>query len=85
MDQNATRFISLRLPVTALRVATGKGPTLLGRDWLEYLTLDWRHIHNVYSTLSHTVDLEFLLQNYSHVFKDELGAFTGPKASLRVK
>ena len=67
-----------------LRVATGKGPTLLGRDWLEYLTLDWRHIHNVYSTLSHTVDLEFLLQNYSHVFKDELGTFTGPKASLRV-
>ena len=30
-----------------LVVAAGDGPSLLGRDWLAMLKLDWKHIFNV--------------------------------------
>ena len=52
-----------------LIVTEGKGPTLLGRNWLEALRLDWRAIFSVRS--SHTV--QSILEEHADAFKDELG------------
>jgi len=32
-----------------LVIVEGAGPTLLGRDWLSYIRLNWREIHHVHS------------------------------------
>ena len=56
------------LPLTLIVAATD-GPSLLGRDWLHRLHLDWNAI------LSITADdgLSVLLQKYSDVFSEKLG------------
>ena len=34
----------------SLLVVTGKGPSLLGRDWLKYLKLDWSQLNHLHTT-----------------------------------
>ena len=58
---------SLSLP---LIVTMGDGPTLLGRDWLLLLRLDWHNIFRV-DTTSHT--LEDILEKHGKIFQDGLG------------
>ena len=60
-----------------LIVTQGKGPTLLGRDWMK---LDWRTIFKVGTT--HT--LEEVLSKHNDVFKDELGTVQGVSAKIYV-
>ena len=31
-----------------LLVVAGKGPALLGRDWLQHLKLDWQQLHSIH-------------------------------------
>ena len=57
----------------------GSGPTLLGRDWLSQIQLDWRAIHHV-----HTSSLQAVLARYPSVFKDGLGTLQGFKAIIYV-
>ena len=47
-----------------LIVTEGSGPSLLGRDWLSALRLDWKVIFSVEATLS----LQQILDKYSDVF-----------------
>ena len=56
---------SAQLP---LLVVGGSGPTLLGRDWLSQIKLDYRQIHHVHSS-----SLQALLARYPAVFQDGLG------------
>lgn len=49
-----------------LVVAKGRGPSLLGCDWLRKIRLKWHEIKYV-----HTI--EDILQRLSDVFRDELG------------
>ena len=67
-----------RLP---LLVAKGKGPSLIGRVWLQTLRLDWKEINAIYKSKS---DLDVLLEQYSDVFGSQLGELQGIEADIQV-
>ena len=54
-----------------LTVVTGSGPCLLGRDWLQYLRLNWKEIRNVVPQAGGR--LAALLETYGELFKEEVG------------
>ena len=67
-----------------LYVVEGDGPTLIGRDWLTKLKLDWASV----KTLSRTETksgLDELLEKFPRVFQPGLGAMSEFKAHLTVK
>ena len=68
---------SAQLP---LLVVGGSGPTLLGRDWLSQIRLDWHQIHHV-----HSAPLQTLLARYPAVFQGGLGTLQGYKAKILVE
>ena len=69
---------SVTLP---LLVVKGGGTTLLGRDWLQKLKLDWKTIFNLHSSLS----LQQVLDSHKSVFTDELGTFNKSKVKFYLK
>ena len=62
-----------------LVVVKGQGPTLLGRNWLNQIRLNWSQIH--YTTCP---GLHDLLTKYSKVFQEGLGSFEGYEAKIMV-
>ena len=62
-----------------LLIVSGEGPSLLGRNWLQNLHLDWREIHKV-----HDSHLDEVVCRHSTVFRDELGTLKGFKAKIYV-
>lgn len=68
--------IVVRLP---LLVVKGEGPSLLGRNWLKELQLNWQQIYWVQNK-----PLEALLQKYQAVFSEGLGTCKGFKAKILV-
>ncbi len=62
-----------------LVVVAGDGPSLLGRDWLEQLRLDWKEIHRLHGDALQTV-----LARHPDVFQAELGTMRGYKATIDV-
>lgn len=62
-----------------LVVVKGKGPTLLGRNWLESIRLNWGTIHYVPSK-----SLQELLSIYEDVFQEGLGTWEGYEANIEV-
>ena len=70
-DQRATKM--------PLVIVQGSGPSLLGRDWLSRIRLDWREIHHV-----RTDSLQAVLDRYPTVFQDGLGTFKGVTAKIYV-
>ena len=67
-----------------LYIVKGKGPNLLGRNWLEYLTLDWKALAASVNYVS-TNQLERLLHEYADVLCDKLGTLNSMKAKLHVQ
>ena len=65
-----------RLPIHVLE---GDGPSLLGRNWLKDIKLNWRTIKKLSN------NLDSMLEEHKDVFKDELGTMKGVKAKLFVK
>ena len=69
--------------VLSLAVVAGSGPSLLGRDWLQHIQLDWREIkavaHNAVGSLG------YLLDKYGDVFNEGVGTIKGFQAKLHVK
>ena len=57
-------------------VVSGNGPSLLGRDWLEHMKLDWSAVHRV-----DEVDYAVMLPE---LFKDGLGKLKKAEAKLYV-
>ena len=68
------------LPLTVVR---GDGPSLLGRDWLQQLTLNWSKINAVSKHAERSV--EYLVDKYGELFLDELGTIKSFQAELRVE
>ena len=64
-----------------LLVVKTDGPSLIGRNWLCKLQLNWKSIFSFYGD-GH---LEQLLQEHSSVFNDELGTVKDLKVKLHVK
>ena len=63
-----------------LIITEGRGPTLLGRNCLEPLRLNWRTIFKIGRNLS----LEQVLTQHVNVFKGELGELRGVKAKIHI-
>ena len=61
-----------------LLVATGKGPNLIGCDWLHELRLHWMIIHSVQTESK----LQSLFQKHSVVFSEEAGKLEGIEAKI---
>ena len=64
-----------------LVVVGGGGPSLLGRDWLGRLRLDWREVRSLRDASD---SLDRLLARHSELFKDELGTIKGVTAKLYI-
>ena len=63
-----------------LTVVAGAGPSLLGRDWLQVIKLDWNHLNQITSAAS----LQEVLAKHKSVFKDELGLVKDAEATIHV-
>ena len=64
-------------------VVHGKGPSLLGRDWLKHIRLDWKEIQMVHPKASE--ELAGMIKDYESVFSTELGTIKSFKAKLVLK
>ena len=64
-----------------LLVVEGSGPTLLGRNWLGHIPIDWTSINVVYSSSD---SLQMLFDRHSKIFEKGLGTLKGFKATIHV-
>ena len=67
--------------VLELLVVEGSGPSLLGRDWLSKIQLNWKEIHKIHTKQT---SLEEIHTDHSSLFKDELGSIKGTTAKLHI-
>ena len=63
-----------------LLVVSGNGPSLLGRNWLTEIQLNWQQINKVTKS-----DLYTLFETHKNIFKEELGTISSHKATLQVR
>ena len=61
-------------------VVAGDGPSLLGRNWLKQIRLDWNSICTVARADAEEGSLKSLLREHE-VFKDELGTVRSLQAN----
>lgn len=76
-----------RMPVTLeVTVVKSSGPSLLGRDWLKHLRLDWSEIFSMSSGQSDVIDddLNQILKESEGVFEEVRGTIRGVKANIFV-
>ena len=64
-----------------LLVVASNGRSLLGRNWLHYIRLDWKKLHSVLRS----TELSDLLHENNVLFKDELGKIEHCEATLHVR
>ena len=77
--QSAVRYKGRTPVMLRMIVVKGDGPSLLGRDWLKHLKLDWSEIFSLHSS-NGTVensDLEQILHENAEVFEDVRGTIQG--------
>lgn len=63
-----------------LIITKGQGPSLLGRNWLGELRIDWKSTYKIYDTER----LSSVLRKHQAVFENELGTITSTKAALQI-
>ena len=63
-----------------LIVTRGQGPSLLGRDWLAALKLNWKEMFSVCTNTS----LQAVLETFQEVFEEGLGTIHGVSATIHV-
>ena len=65
----------------SLIVVKGPGPSLLGRNWLNHITLDWKSIRTI---SQHQGSLKSLLTEFKDVLSEGLGTIDGFTATLHL-
>jgi hypothetical protein len=65
-----------------LHVVEGCGPSLLGRDWMNNIRLNWQSIRSVSSEVPTCRDL---VQKYAEVFEDNRGTLQNYRAHLSLR
>ena len=70
-----------QITMLPLIVTSGTGPSLLGRDWLSVLKLDWKEIFVVHSSRS----VQAVLDAHQEVFAEGLGTVKDVKAAIHVE
>ena len=63
-----------------LVVVKGRGPPLLGRNWLHVIRLDWPNLLSVRSSNP----LNNVVHEFPELFSDGLGLFNGPPVKLAI-
>ena len=75
-------------------VVKGDGPSLLGRNWLTEINLNWKSLKLMFITgtqatpepqMSYEKQMEALLQTHKVVFQEELGEINTFEATLQLK
>ena len=66
-----------------LLVVTGGGTSLLGRDWLRHLKLNWCDELN-HLRIAARLKLDDVLKKHADVFKEELGKVTGMEVKIHM-
>lgn len=79
---NVTVQVNGQTAVLPLYVVKEKYPSLLGRSWLEKLTLDWAEIH---MRGSGDISLSVVLNKHAEVFKEGLGSMKNITVKLNIK
>ena len=69
-----------------LLVATGDGPSLIGRDWMMHIRLDWKKFALDLNNLQPAprTALQDILQKHAAVFREELGLVRGTTAKIHM-
>ena len=67
-----------------LLVVEGKGPSLIGRNWMSHINFNWKAIKCTRASTS-TTELDSLLMKYPSVFEDKLGTMKHFRAKLEIK
>ena len=69
-----------------LVIVPGTGPSLLGRDWLQHIKLDWSNIFHTKQVGNKNCSSHPEQSNqFNDIFSDELGCFNGGKVSIHLK
>ena len=69
-----------------LLVVQGRGPSLVGRNWLHQLKLNWQPLFQVRSLRTSPLQLlNQILHKRAAVFRDELGTLKGVTATIHVE
>ena len=64
-----------------LLVVQGNGPSLMGRDWLNHIMLDWPHLHQLSKLVK---PWQEVIDRHPDVFKEELGLAQGVTAKIHI-
>ena len=65
-----------------LLVVAGEGPSLLGRDWLSHIRLDWSTLNHIQTAAISAC--QKILDQHKILFKDELGTVKGTTAKFHI-
>ena len=65
-----------------LLVVAGEGPSLLGRDWLSHICLDWSTLNHIWTIA--TSACQEILDQHKTLFKNELGTVKGTTAKFNI-
>ena len=60
----------------------GEGPSLLGRDWLSHIRLDWSTLNHIQTAAISAC--QKILDQHKTLFKDELGTVKGTTAKFHI-
>lgn len=70
--------------VLTLLVIASSGPSLIDRNWMEYIHFNWRSVHLMRDS-NYPQDLVSLLERYQSVFDGKLGTMKSFTANLEAR